>query len=87
MGEKTVPDRPHVVVVPNSLVDQWHGELKVFFQPHTIDIFRVPTGAKGVTEFWKPGGVYDKSLHNPIFRVVICPSSVSTAVALKRDSF
>lgn len=77
MGKGGVPDLPHIVVVPNSLVDQWHGELRAFFRPKMIEIIRVPTGAKQLTKFWRKNGDFDKAQHRAIFRVVLCPSSVS----------
>ncbi|KAM6500021.1 hypothetical protein JOM56_003035, partial [Amanita muscaria] len=39
MGKGKVPDAPHAIIVPNSLVDQWRRELKCFFKPGAIDIF------------------------------------------------
>jgi hypothetical protein len=75
MGKGLVPNHAHLLVVPNTLVDQVHRKLKTFFQPRSIDIFWVPTIAKKLSPFWNE---YNGSKHEPIFRVVIIPHSVST---------
>jgi len=75
MGRGPIPNEPHLLVVPNSLVSQWHRELKTFFCPHSVDIFRVPSVQKTLKQFWEK---FDESKHDPIFRIAIIPHSVST---------
>jgi hypothetical protein len=41
-----IPDNAHLIVVPNSLVDQWESELRRFLRGDAIDIVRVRSGQK-----------------------------------------
>jgi len=77
MGKGDVPNKPHAIVVPNSLVDQWRRELKTFFKPFSLDIFQLPTSADALKAYFSaPDGVWAQAHHLPIFRVVLIPHSV-----------
>ncbi len=77
MGKGSVPNKPHAIVVPNSLVDQWRRELKTFFKPFSLDIFQLPTSAAALKRYFSdPDGVWEKANHPHIFRVVLIPHSV-----------
>lgn len=87
MGKGRVPNLPHAIVIPNSLVDQWRRELKTFFMPHSLDIFQLPTAATELhTYFTAPDSVWKKAHHEPIFRIVLIPHSVSSALAIPTAS-
>ncbi|KAF8872160.1 hypothetical protein BD779DRAFT_1679866 [Infundibulicybe gibba] len=75
MGIGVVPDLPHLIIVPNTLVDQWCKELRTFFKPHYIDIFRMPTAAKDYMRFFKAGGEWSRAQHRCILRVVLIAQS------------
>jgi SNF2 family DNA or RNA helicase len=77
MGKGKVPDAPHAIIVPNSLVDQWRRELKVFFKPNVIDIFVLPNKATSLRNYFnEKEGAWTKSIHAKICRVVLIPHSV-----------
>lgn len=77
MGKGRVPNKPHVIVVPNSLVDQWRRELKTFFKPYSLDIFQLPTSGAALQRYFSdPDGAWAKANHQPMFRVVLVPHSV-----------
>ncbi|KIL63772.1 hypothetical protein M378DRAFT_11866 [Amanita muscaria Koide BX008] len=76
MGKGKVPDAPHAIIVPNSLVDQWRRELKCFFKPGAIDIFVLPTARVALQDYFKrDNSPWTKSHHTEIFRVVLVPHS------------
>lgn len=79
MGQNNtgIPDHGHLIIVPNSLIDQWHRELKTFFKPHSIDIFRLPSSMAEIQIFWTKEGHWGKSKHLQMFRVVLVAHSVS----------
>ncbi|KAM6488891.1 P-loop containing nucleoside triphosphate hydrolase protein [Amanita muscaria] len=77
MGRGKVPNAPHAIIVPNSLVDQWRRELKCFFKPGAIDIFVLPTARVALQDYFKrENSPWTKSHHDEIFRVVLVPHSV-----------
>ena len=77
MGKGCVPNLPHAIVIPNSLVDQWRRELKTFFKAHTLDIFQLPTAAAELQSYFTaPDGLWKRSHHDDIFRIVLVPHSV-----------
>lgn len=79
MGTGPIPDYPHLFVIPNTCCDQFHREVKAFFQPGTVDIFRFPTASAQMDKFFlRPP--YTDSKHKEINRFVICPASVSLTV-------
>jgi SNF2 family DNA or RNA helicase len=72
-----VPDAPHLIVVPGTLVSQWSNELKIFFRPHHIDIFLYSGGQAQLKEFWLQTGPYNQSKHKPCHRVILASHTVS----------
>lgn len=78
---ENVPDEPHLIVVPLSLVGQWKDELYRFFSRGAIDIFQLPSSLEDVKEFFSdPDGSWLQSQQKMINRVVICAHSVSSFV-------
>ena len=78
MGKTGVPNAPHAIIVPNTLVNQWRRELKGFFKPHAIDIFVLPTARAALKDYFEDeNSPWKKSNHELIFRVVLVPHSVS----------
>lgn len=79
MGRGVVPNAPHAIIVPNTLVNQWRRELKCFFKPHAIDIFVLPTSRVSLQDYFKrDNSPWTKANHDEIFRVVLIPHSVSS---------
>ncbi|KAF9487612.1 hypothetical protein BDN71DRAFT_1594410 [Pleurotus eryngii] len=77
---ENVPDEPHLIIVPLSLVGQWKDELYRFFSRGTIDIFQLPSLLEDVKEFFSdPDGSWLQSQQKMINRVVICAHSMMTA--------
>ncbi|TFK61411.1 P-loop containing nucleoside triphosphate hydrolase protein [Pluteus cervinus] len=72
-GEGRVPNRAHLIVVPLSLLDQWKRELRTFFKPNAVDIFQLSGNYQSVKKFFAADGPFEKSKHNPIFRIVLVP--------------
>lgn len=75
MGKGKVPNQPHLVIVPNTLFDQWHRELKTAFKSHAIDIFPLPTAWEEIKSFWATDS-WLNSHQNGVFKVVLCSQSV-----------
>jgi len=76
----TIPDLPHLFIVPGSLVAQVHREHQVFFKRHSIDILIYSGTGKQRAEFWSKGGPYHLSKHKPRHRVIIASHSVRAAL-------
>ncbi|TFK16514.1 hypothetical protein FA15DRAFT_742895 [Coprinopsis marcescibilis] len=77
---KKIPNRPHLIIVPGTLLRQTEHELRAFFKPKSVDILVYPTGLNSHVHFFKPGGVWDSSNHEPCFRIIIASQS-----AVKQD--
>lgn len=82
MGQGSVPDLPHLIAVPATLLSQWMGELKTFFRPKGIDIFVVPSSWAAMLEFFKPGSEWDKSVTPMHRRIVFVTHSVSDTIGM-----
>ncbi|KAG7439621.1 uncharacterized protein BT62DRAFT_924580 [Guyanagaster necrorhizus] len=52
-GRKQIPDAPHLILVPGTIIEQIVGELKRWFRPHVIDIFVMPMMERRWDEFNK----------------------------------
>ncbi|KAH7918095.1 hypothetical protein BV22DRAFT_1051967 [Leucogyrophana mollusca] len=72
-GGGSVPDLPHLIIVPNGLVNQWYSELRTFFKPNIIDIHIFPTASKDWPAFWE--GQWDKSTTPMIHRIILVSHS------------
>ncbi|KAG1848219.1 hypothetical protein C8R48DRAFT_677411, partial [Suillus tomentosus] len=72
-GQAQVPDLPHVIAVPNSLVAQWMSELRIFFVPKTVEIYVYPTAEKDFAAFWT--GPWEKSSMPKINRIILVTHS------------
>ncbi|KIJ64987.1 hypothetical protein HYDPIDRAFT_28327 [Hydnomerulius pinastri MD-312] len=75
-GVDEVPDLPHVIFVPNSLLSQWVAELKRFFRRRTIEVYIYPTAQKEFGRFWEGG--WATSAAPLINRIILVPHSVLT---------
>ncbi|KAK2464152.1 hypothetical protein APHAL10511_003845 [Amanita phalloides] len=83
MGKGGVPNAPHAIIVPNSLVGQWRRELKTFFKPNVIDIFILPTQKVKLPQYFEASneGAWMKSKHEMIRRIVLVPHSVFSSLS------
>ncbi|KAJ3489622.1 hypothetical protein NLJ89_g11513 [Agrocybe chaxingu] len=76
MGHERVPNLPHLLIVPNAVVDQWISELKRFNVEGSMDIFRLGPSAEAVAHFFtSPDSKWNESHQELIKRVVVCPHS------------
>ncbi|KAG0693276.1 hypothetical protein DFH29DRAFT_1007449 [Suillus ampliporus] len=75
-GQRTIPDLPHVIIVPNSLAAQWYSELRTFFAPKTIEIYQYPTAEKEFAAFWT--GPWAESKMPKVNRIILVTHSVMT---------
>lgn len=71
------PMYPSLIIIPGTLIDQWHRELKIFFKPKTIEIFRYPTSWERMQQFWLVKSPFQTSRLPPSHRVVLMAHSVS----------
>ncbi|KAJ8474911.1 hypothetical protein ONZ45_g15788 [Pleurotus djamor] len=84
MGKGPVPDAPHLIVVPLSLMAQWHKELRTFFKDGAVDIFRLPLATGDVRKFFNhPKGAWKRSEQKMHKRIVICAQSTFTTLTSK----
>jgi len=81
MGKGPVPNRPHLLVVPNSLVLQWTRELKTFFNPKQVEIHPLPASEKAVEDYLQS----DEWLNSDtpmILRILIVSHTVSIRISV-----
>ncbi|KAG2059837.1 hypothetical protein BDR06DRAFT_1002927 [Suillus hirtellus] len=75
-SQAQVPNLPHIIAIPNSLVAQWMSELCIFFAPKMIEIYVYPTAEKDFTVFWM--GPWEKLSMPKINRIILVTHSVFT---------
>lgn len=51
-GEAKIPDAPHLIIVPNSLMEQWIREIKVFFNKKSVEIYQLPGTEEEIEKFF-----------------------------------
>ncbi|KAK0197634.1 P-loop containing nucleoside triphosphate hydrolase protein [Armillaria mellea] len=68
-GRKEVLNKPHLLIVPNTLLGQWRQELKKWFRPHTIDILVLPSTERGWEDWYKTK--LDASRQDPCNIVIV----------------
>lgn len=71
-----IPDLPHLVVVPGTVLAQWEQEIKTLFRPASVDVLIYGTGVAQHTAFWSQSGAYHSSKHRPINRIIVASHSV-----------
>lgn len=74
-ADGTIPDVPHIIVVPVNLREQWDRELKRFLKHASFDILPYTNRLDTRKEWWKI--VYDKSLQPHTRRIVLAVNTVS----------
>ncbi|KAF4611118.1 hypothetical protein D9613_006452 [Agrocybe pediades] len=86
-GSSVVPSLPHLIVVPGTLISQWHHELKAAFQPGYVDILLYGQGLEQHEFFWSEQGLYQKTNHPPHCRIILAShSDFSTLYLSERGS-
>lgn len=74
LGESLVlPNHPHLIIVPETLLGQWESELRVLLKPGFVDIFTFAGGKDIKKIFWDP---FNMLLHS-CNRIIIAPHLVS----------
>jgi SNF2 family DNA or RNA helicase len=77
LGEtKKLPDLPHLVVVPGTLLSQWDSELRVLLKPKSFDILMYGTGKALHDKFWAPDGPFHMSKHPARQKIIVASHSV-----------
>jgi hypothetical protein len=84
MGQGAIPNRPHLLVVPNSLVPQWTRELKTFFNNKNVEIHPVPT-AEVAVETYLNSDAWVNSETPMILRILVCSHTVCAIRSLNRS--
>ncbi|KAG1727539.1 P-loop containing nucleoside triphosphate hydrolase protein [Suillus lakei] len=74
VGQTSIPDLPHIIIVPNSLLSQWTSELRTFFAAKTIEIYQFPTALKDFASFWT--GAWATSKMPFINRIILVTHSM-----------
>jgi SNF2 family DNA or RNA helicase len=74
MGLGAVPNLPHLLIVPNAVLAQWHRELRTFFKPKSLEVHIVMGNEREVDDFFS--SAWKDSQTPMIFRVVLIQHSV-----------
>lgn len=76
LGELTVlPNLPHVIVVPGTVIDQWQSEIKTLFIAKSFDVLVYSSNKTERELFWAPTGPFHRSLHEPANRIILVSES------------
>ena len=57
-----MPNRPHLIVVPNTLIPQWKHSLTCWLKQGSADVLVYAEGKQSRNEFWATNGPYESSL-------------------------
>lgn len=79
--ERSLPNLPHLVIVPGTLLSQWEAELKTLFKPKCFKILMYAGGVGKALreEFWSEGGPFHSTSQKLASNVVVVAShSVSS---------
>ena len=74
---KVLPERPHLILVPNALVGQWTMELRTWMAAGAWDILMYCGGAKTTAQFWGDDGPFKRSWfhkNGQLSRIIIVAS-------------
>lgn len=74
-NNETVPDHPHLILVPGTLVAQWVHELKVVLKPYSFDIFTYGSGRDTHEAFFAESGPFNTSRFTAN-RIIVASHSV-----------
>lgn len=80
-----IPNKPHLIVVPTSLVDQWESELRRFTRPDAVEIIRVGTLQKKWGEDMERIRLGWK-IRKPVSQVILVAHSVSNGQSSSRQT-
>jgi len=73
-----IPNEPHLIVVPTSLMEQWIREIKVFFHRKNIEFYQLPGTETEIENFFlNPGNPWANSLTPMPFCILLITQSVS----------
>ncbi|KAF4568554.1 hypothetical protein EYR40_010036 [Pleurotus pulmonarius] len=71
-----VPNEPHLIIVPLSLVGHWKDELYCFFSRGAVDIFQIPNALNEIEFFFTdPQGTWKQLKQKMINCIVVCVHS------------
>lgn len=83
LGEyKELPKRPHLILVPGTLLAQWKHGLETVFKPRSFDILEYPGGKAQREQFWAPDGPFHSSISGANL-IILAPHSVSLTVGVE----
>ena len=74
--QKNLPERPHLIIVPGTLLAQWEHELKVVFKRNSVDIMTYGTTQPQRQEFWSEHGVFQSSKQPKYLQIILASHSV-----------
>jgi hypothetical protein len=76
-GVETIPEHPHLLVVPATSVAQWINQIKVFFARGNIEVYAFPTAAADQKLFWEgEHSSWAKSTMRLTHRIIVMAHSV-----------
>ena len=74
---KVIPNRPVLIIVPGTLLNQWSTEFKLLVNPKAFDVFVYGVTGQSPKAFWADNGPFLKSNQPLSCRIIIASHSVS----------
>jgi hypothetical protein len=75
-GSRTIPNRPHLILVPGTILGQWESEIKMVLNPKAFDLFIYTTGKAFREEFWSDEGPFSQSKQPAVNKIILASHSV-----------
>jgi SNF2 family DNA or RNA helicase len=72
--DKTLPNLPHLVIVPGTLLSQWEAELRTLFNPKFFKILMYTPGKALREDFWSEDGPFYSTRQKLASNVIIIAS-------------
>lgn len=75
-GSRSIPNKPHLIIVPGTILAQWESEIKMALNPKAFDLFIYTTGKAFREEFWSDEGLFAQSEQPAANRIILASHSV-----------
>jgi hypothetical protein len=77
LGESgSIPNAPHLIIVPGTVLSQWASEIRIFLNPKAFDLFMYQTGEQFRKDFWSDSGPFAQSKQPRANKIILAPHSV-----------
>jgi hypothetical protein len=73
---KIIPNLPHLIIIPGTILKQWESEIKTALNPKAFDLFIYKTGKDFRLKFWSKTGPFALSNQPAANKIILATHSV-----------